>query len=196
MRNNKSDIRLFWHWFSAHQNDLGDKFENKEMLSEIDKRLANLGVPSWEFGPGSNGGRQLVISPGGDLNLFELTNEIISLAPTIEDWEFYSAKQPKEWSLQFNISLQSGTTVMIEGSFWSYVILKYEDGAVEIIMQSPNIADLDTLDKLTAGEILLDGILGEENRIRWFQFIDVVDEFDEDYIDESQNISHLSAHFR
>ena len=78
-------------------------------------------------------------------------------------------------------------------SLWKYILLKYDDAAIEIIMQSPNIADLEVEDKLTAGEILLDGILGEEKRIRWIQYIDVVDHFDEEYISEAQNNGELFA---
>jgi len=191
MMNNNSEIELFWRWFSGNQADFGHKFENKELLSELDKQLANLGVHSWEVGPGLYCEKQLVVSPGGELTLLELTNKIVSLAPTINDWEFYPAKQPKEWSLQVNLWTQTGTEVKIDGSIWKFVILKYEDGATEIIMQASNVINLNIEDKITAGEILLDGLLGEENRIRWFQYIDVIDQFDKEYSSQAQNIKEL-----
>ena len=54
---------------------------------------------SWEIGPGSHELHQFVISPNLDRRLLQKAREIVSRAPVVESWEFYSAKEAKEVGL-------------------------------------------------------------------------------------------------
>jgi len=189
---NINAINNFWVWFSDNHKDFGANFENNELLSELDDRINELGEYVWEVGPGIKSANQLVISPGGDIDLLSDTKEIISYAPILSDWSFYYAKPPKQWELLFNFEKEDGSITEIDARCWSYVLFKYDDGMVEVIIQTCDLNGFSEEDKLTITEILIDGIIGEENRMLYICNIEVVKEFEEKYKMKSNNIKTLS----
>ena len=96
-------------------------------------------------------------------------------------WEFYYAKPPKIWELIFDFETSNGTFIEVNVSAWQYVILKYDDGIFETIIRAPNLNALCETDNLTAEEITLDGVLGEELRMQVICEIDVVEKFEDIY---------------
>lgn len=174
-----SEIRMFWEWFSKIRKDFGPDFENVALLDELDGWVNKLGDFSWEIGPGKIKENMLVISPNGDPELLLETKRIVSNAPPCDEWEFYYAKQPKEWELKFEYNTEDGKQVEIDASEWKYVLLRYEDGMFAIIIKgSYHLRPLSDDDQLMAAEIVLDGELGEEMRIQNICEIDIVGAFD------------------
>jgi hypothetical protein len=189
-------INSFWIWFSDCCDDLGQNFDNEELLNELDDRINELGEFAWEIGPGIFCVNQLVISPGGDLDLLPYTKEIVSYAKVLPNWEFHYAKPPKQWDLIFDFEKHDGSQIEINASQWKYVLLKYDDGMFEIIIQTHDLQQLDEDDQLNATEILLDGILGEENRMLYVCGFDVVDEFEEQFKSKKSDIRDLNNHIK
>jgi len=196
MEISKLDINMFWDWFSKHYKDLGENFDNEKVLNEIDDKLMDLGGFAWEIGQGTKSDNQLVISPGGDLDLLPITKEIVSYAKIIPGWEFHYAKPPKEWDFIFDFEKDNGDVFEINASNWQYVLLKYEDEGFEIIIQTRDLDGLGEDDKLVASEILLDGILGEEVRMLHTSYIDVVKDFDNQHVNKSTDINCLNNHLK
>jgi len=188
------NINNFWTWFSDNYKAIGQDFDNEELLNELNDRVNKLGEFAWEIGPGINSVNQLVISPGGDLDLLPYTKKIVSYAKDVPDWEFHYAKPPKQWELIFEFTKNDGSQIEINASQWEYVLLKYDDGMFEIIIQTYDLQQLDKDDKLTAAEILLDGILGEEKRMIYICCIDVVEEFEHQYRNKKSDIRELNNH--
>lgn len=187
---------MFWDWFSKHYLDFGENFDNEKILTELDDKLRDLSVFSWEIGPGTGADNQLVISSGGDLDLLPITKKIVSYAKSIAGWEFYYAKPPKEWDLIFDFEKDNGDVINIDASNWQYVLLRYEDGGFEIIIQADDLDGLSEVDELIASEILLDGILGEEIRMLHISNIEVVKNFDSEHVNKSNDIKHLNSHLK
>lgn len=196
MEISKIDINMFWDWFSKNCIDLGENFDNEKVLTELDDKLMDLGGFAWEIGPGTRCENQLVISPGGDLNLLPITKEIVSYAKIIPGWEFHYAKPPKEWDFLFDYEKDNGEVINIDASNWQYVLLRYEDGGFEVIIQTRDLDGLSEDDKLVASEILLDGILGEEIRMLHISCIDVVKNFDNQHIGKSSAIKYIDSHLK
>lgn len=201
MRTNKIDalkVRQFWKWFSENCQNFGVNFDNVELLESLDDWVAQLGDFSWEVGPGKVKGNALVISPSGDGELLQDTKMIISNAKACEEWEYYYAKPPKEkeWKLIFDFETSEEEVVEVDASRWEYTLLQYEDGMFEIIIKTLDLQQLNESDKQTAAEILLDGLLGEEFRIKTICGIDVVEDFVEPYGINAGNIKNLSDHLR
>ena len=191
----EQEVEKFWNWFSNNSQDLGDEFRRKGLISELDKRISKLGDFVWEFAPGKVEKKAFVISPGGDLKLLELSKEVISRAAKCKGWEFHYAKPPKDWELKFDFERADGRMADVDASGWKYVLLKYEDETYEIIIKLPQLLmELGDRDALTATEITLDGILGEERRMRLINGIDVVFEFEEMYKSKASDIQALSEH--
>lgn len=188
-------INSFWVWFSENYKNFGEHYENDELLNTLDNKIYDLGGYAWEIGPGIDTKNQLVISPGGDIDLLLDTKRIISYAPTLLDWSFYYAKPPKQWEFLFDFEKEDGSVVRIDASHWNYVLLKYDDGMFEIIIQTHDLAEFSEDDRLIACEILLDGILGEESRMLRICDIDTVDEFEDKYKMKGNNIKTLKNQF-
>lgn len=189
-------IKSFWEWFSKKQNDFGEKFENIDLLEELDERVGKLGDFSWEVGPGKIKENALTISPNGNYNLLKDTKEIVIKAIPCLNWEFYHAKPVKEWDLVFDFETEDEETVEINANEWCYVLEKFEDGTFRITVKTINIAQLTDEDQLIAVEILLDGVLGEEERLMKISEIEIVEEFDDKYKNKESNIKVLAAHLK
>jgi hypothetical protein len=193
---NTHKITQFWDWFSKNCQQFGQNFDNVELLEMLDNWVTQLGKFSWEIGPGKEKDNLLVISPGGDERLLEDTKIIIGTSKACENWEYYYATPPKgkEWNLLFDLETDEGEIVEVDASRWEYTLLEYEDGMFEIIIKALDLPLLDESDKQTAAEILLDGLLGEEVRMRIICGIEIVDEFEKLYKDKAGNIKNLSDH--
>lgn len=189
-------VTPFWDWFSANCQKIRADFDNTELLEALDTWVSQLGNFSWEIGPGKMAENALVISPNGNKDLLQDTKWIIECAKNCEGWEFYYAKPPRENWRNFTFVLGTDEMAMIrmDASQWEYALLDYEDRIFAIVLKAPALRQLDEQRKLIAAEVLLDGILGEETRIKTICRIDVVDEFDEQDQENVCNISGLFSH--
>lgn len=195
---NEHLIAEFWQWFKSICGCFGDKFQNRELIDELDSRVERLGQFSWELGPGVKDSRNnaLVLTPCGDLALLAETRSVIKGAPECPGWEFYPAKPPKEWSRQFALQADDGSRVSIDASGARYVLLQYPDGLFDVLLADRGIASLPVELQQTATELVLDGELGEERRMVSIHTVDVVGAFEGEMQRKSSRISCLAAHIK
>lgn len=171
-------VKEFWDWFAASADGFGERFDNQPLIRELDERVTALGGFAWELGPGLKEKNALVISPAGDRRRLTQTRNIIAQAPTIAGWEFHPAKPPKQWGLVFEMEAVDGATIQIDARDWRYVLLRHADGGFEVLVEAPNLADLSDEDRISAAEIVLDGVLGEQRRLEMPAEVGVIDKFD------------------
>jgi hypothetical protein len=167
-------ILIFWKWFDKNSNSLqSDKYPNAH-FSELDRIISGWDL-SWEVGPGIKKENSFTISPNGSKSLLDKTKKIISLAHEINHWEFYFAKQPKEnWHLANLVE----KNLSIDATDWEYVLLKYEDEKVEILLKAKCLSELDNDTKINAADLILANLLGEELLIEKIDFMEIVETFD------------------
>jgi hypothetical protein len=169
-------IEDFWRWFNGVAARLAVDIENPSLLEQIDERIVDLDpLLSWEIGPGSSEPLQLVISPNLDLNLLQKARKIISAAPVLDGWEFYSTRRPKNWDYKLLMERsEGGDTMQLDTSGWGFVLLQYPDGAREVLLRGKNLPDLNDDERWQAAAMTLESILGEEellNRISEFALV-------------------------
>ncbi|MFC0776418.1 hypothetical protein [Terrimonas alba] len=170
------DILNFWSWFTKNASSLKSDNYDKTLLDKLDKTISNWGLV-WEVGPGLLKENSLTISPNGDKELLNKASDIIDKAPRLDNWEFFNAKQPKEnWYLATLVD----KGFEIDASNWTYVLLKYEDGKIEILLKADSLANLDIETKELAADLILTNLLGEKLKIEKIDFIDIVDKFEDD----------------
>jgi len=197
MRTNKvsaTDIKKFWNWFVQNCQNFGDNFENNTLIDELDRWVKRLGNFSWEIGPGIKKENLFVISPNGNLQLLPETKNIIDNSRKCDGWEYYYAKPAKNWNPIFEYENSDGENVRIDASSWKYILLKYNDGMFTVIIQAPQLNQMQDDDKLMVAEILLDGILGEEIRMLKISNIEIVNDFDLQYKGKESEIVNLGDH--
>lgn len=186
----------FWEWFRSICGHFGDRFENRRLVDELDARVAKLGRFSWELGPGVRDGKNnaLVLTPCGDPDLLLETRQVIDVAPECPGWEFYPAKPPKKWQREFTLQDDDGSTIHIDASGARFVLLKYPDGVLDVLLADVNLTALPEGLRQTAGEVLLDGELGEERRMAFVRGVDIVGRFEVDMERKSSPIATLALH--
>jgi hypothetical protein len=193
----KIEIDNFWNWFTSVSNSFGDQFENEDLVNELDQKIRLLGDIAWEIGPGviDPNNNALVFSPCGNKDLLPLTRLIVENAPDYFGWEFYSSKPPKKWKRYFLMRDDKGNDITINAANWRYSLLKYQDGKFDIIILAPELSKYSENFKNIAAAIVLDGEIGEENRINWIDTIEVVDKFANNLSEKSSPINLLLDHF-
>ena len=170
------DILNFWSWFAKNSNSLQSDNYDKTLLDKLDKTISNWDLV-WEVGPGLLKENSLTISPNGDKELLNKTSDIIDKAPQLNDWEFFNAKQPKK---NWHLAILVDTGFEIDASDWTYILLKYEDEKIEILLKADSLSNLDIETKELAADLVLTNLLGEKLKIEKIDFVYVVDKFDDE----------------
>lgn len=162
---NDNDILAFWTWFSTISNELGDDLANERLHDELDARIRSLGEIAWEIGPGSTAENALAVSPDGDVDRLPLTQRIVALAPKVPRWEFHPARPARAAGLEFWIATSGGDEITVDARPWRYVLFRFPDNMVDVVIEQGNLADADDEDRYTAAVVLLDALLGERRRL-------------------------------
>ncbi len=170
-------LEEFWTWFADHASEFGEAFENEVLLQELDERVTGLGDFAWEVGPGNNAENAFTLSPAGNRDLLEVTRAIVDAAPEVSGWEFHSAKPAKPWNPRFELHDANGVPVEVDATDWRCVLLKYADGAHEVLIEAPNLRALTKDYQRWAAEIILDSLVGERSRLENIDEVTVVSEF-------------------
>src|SRR6266567_559252 len=188
-------IHDLWEWFRADARTIAADIENPASLRELDLRVTSLGEGiSWEIGPGRHKPWHLVISPNLDRDLRETTRLIVAKAPDLDDWEFYSAKQPKDSKYQVETVKDSSDEVSrIDANNWRFVLVQYPDGFREILIESPDLS-CSTRDELTQiGELVLVSLLGEDAFLDSIDGFELVDRLEPRFSERARPIRELSS---
>jgi len=188
-----SVITGFWKWFSGIAMALAADSENPALLKELDSRIHVLDSRlSWEIGPGTVEPMQLVISPNLDRDLKSEADKIVSHAPEIEGWEFYSARRPKLWDYQLEMQRPNlGGSVHVDTRTWMFVLLKYDDGYQELLLTGEGVDLLDEDERWQAAAITLESILGEELLLERIDHFELVKEVEPQFAQSVKPIEQL-----
>ena len=173
---NLKTINEFWRWFSNAIKTVNNNIENPAFVDELNKQVQDLNPKlSWEIGPGLIKPWQLVISPGLDPDLRQEARGIISDAPALPDWEFHSAKPPKQWDYKLELENADGDLIRLSAANWTFVLLRYPDGAYEVLLKGNDISHLRDDERWQAAAVTLESILGEDvvlDRINEFELVE------------------------
>jgi hypothetical protein len=183
----------FWDWFQQFDFASEAILTDGAFLFELDKRISDFGNFVWEVGPGKYKPYSLVISPGGDVELLEDTKEFISVAPVMENWEFYFSRQIKEWKNCFSVKI-GDENILVDVSGWEYVLFCYDDGMFDIELKPIPYMEIFDGDKYGIIEMVVDSIVGEELRLKKILSIEIVKAFDIEFHDRRSNIKNLRKH--
>lgn len=168
MPSTAAKYREFWSWFVTNADRLlPDKLAHST-IAELTARITDLHEDiTWEIGPGTNAPNQMVISPNLSPVLWETTQAIVSFAPLLTEWEFYSARPPKKWDMKLRMRSPNGQETAVDGSNWKYVLLEYEDGEREIVLLAESLPDVSEEARDQLADIFILSIVGEDFLLRF-----------------------------
>jgi hypothetical protein len=183
----------FWRWFRENAEAIATRPTNAAILEDLDRRLRDLDPRlSWEIGPGLNKPWQFVISPNLNRNLRGVARSIISRAPVLDDWEFHSGRQPKDWNYSFEIeSTDGGRKKRVSAAGWTFVLLQYPDGIHEILFKAEDSRILNADERSQAAAIVLESVLGEDMLLDAVDDFELVDELEPRFVGKQRPIEEL-----
>ena len=176
----KAEAEAFWKWFSTVAGSLArSNFVNNEILAEIDRRLFSIDSRlNWEIGPHQDSSNcQFVISPNFNNELLPICRALLDLAPKIEGWILMLFKPRRAWNNELTIRDVGGEAIHLDTSLWRYVMLRYPDDEMEILIAANTKLPFDDGSRLRwlAGALTLEALLGEKTVMECVQSWDVYD---------------------
>ncbi len=187
-------ILEFWAWFEQVAGQLAENLDHDSILGSLDARVSQLGDVSWEVGPGHHAANALTITPDGDPSWLDVTLRIVALAPQLEGWEFYPARRAKEWSLVFAMEGSEGSELEVDANPWRYVLHRYADRSFDIVVEQNDMVGGDDDDRYSAAVIVLDGLLGEAERLRTIGGIECVSKLAPPEAEKASAMTSLRRH--
>jgi len=97
--------------------------------------------------------------------------------------------------MRFTVEDRSGAVREVDASGWRYVLLRYPDGAHEVVIEAPSVAELDEELRYSAAIVALDGLLGEERRIEAVDEVSVVPKLESEYAAKARDLAEIIRAF-
>ena len=140
----------------------------EQHLQSIDPRLL------WEFGPGSTGGHQLVITAEAGHCLRPLVDEILARAPALSGWSFFPHRKVESAAhMALAVKSRSG----VDPAFTGVALTSGEFNRIDLAFQFPQ-AFLEGRDGIARTQSFLaaESLLGEDLLTDWVGRLDAVAE--------------------
>jgi len=187
----------FWDWFSENEKIIKRLFINEDdkLISKISEKVKSINSGFvWEVGPGIKKEQSFVISPNRNKERLILSKEAIQFAPSLEGWEFFSAKPKKQWKRRLETNFE-GKRRLVDFNGWSYFLTAFEGRRffdITLVPSSFWIEEIGNLKELAG--LLVENELGEELLIERIDRIEI--ENDEVESSRLTMIEHLYDHIR
>lgn len=176
-----NNIKAFWEWFKEVEFNLHKGIYEPVIIDKIDRFVNQLNDQlDWEIGPESDSDEQyFCISPSLNKDLIGLTSNVISEAPALGGWKFYSMKPKKGWVPSWVMYNEVGQKINVNASNWCYELFSYDDNTFDIEVVADGI-DGNEKTRYWAVEICITNILGEEVFMDRILNLKVVNFFNDD----------------
>lgn len=170
-------ISAFWAWFDSYKRDIDDATPPQE--HHLDAILEHLGSIepglAVELSGREDGVKEITISPDGVRERFQIVEQIVSQAPSMEGWEVIAFRQP----VGGDFSLRCGDLELTPSELYFQPI--EEDGALDVIVYGHGFGDQDGDELSYHGLIMIDNLIGEYDcvmHVRYYDFQELPDEAD------------------
>jgi hypothetical protein len=168
-------IAGFWTWFESHKDEFNDmEVDRDQALDSILEELSSIeeGL-SVEISNETNGIREIVISPEGVREKFDMVKKIVSQAPDIEGWKVVAFRQP----VDEDFTLRYGDLELTPSKLYFCPLEK--DGVLDIIVYGDGFDNYEDGILTHYGLIMIDNLIGEYDcvtEVRYYDFQDLSQE--------------------
>lgn len=175
----EDQMNNWWIAFYQHHAQLeaelktgDDAFLSKFMAEHLQSKVVDI---AWEFGFDKGTKKyQLVLTPEDDLELRPMIESLIARAPRLENWSFFSYRQPISYpDCEKTVPIKSGEPLLdlqFSGN-------PAAENNIEISFYYPGIEDDSSLYNLVVNQAFfaLEALLGEEVLDKWIGVIEVLE---------------------
>jgi hypothetical protein len=170
-------IDEFWSWFKKNESriyhiDVNDPDDMlNELLSQISKIEPDLSLEIERTN--TEGVKNFVVSPEGDIAKFEIVQKIIDKSPELENWNFIAFRQRANENF---ILTYENIELDVSELFFHPII---ENDSLDIIIYGKGFDSKDFNDLTHYGLIMIDNLIGEYDclkTVRYFDFQDLANE--------------------
>ncbi len=149
--------KAFWQWFEKNEETLClFASEPHRVCKLVSKELAKVKPLAFEFGPGTNGKSDFIISADGIRKDFPSVAALCKAAPELQKWNIIAFRQHQQ--IQGTI-LTHGISVDIDDC--AFAAEKTEEGLIDLVLYMKGLTPQTFEAYGTAGFLLLDTMLGE-----------------------------------
>jgi hypothetical protein len=200
MELNDDTILVFWQWFVKNEDTIKECIENEDSLhrgyvvEQMNELILRMGVLTWDIGLNDDKDWFLTLSPNGNKDMLQVSQQIMDLAPEHMGWLFYASKPAKKWNRQFTVYDNYMDEQFIDASPWHYIIFEEGNGRLELIIEAKNIHQLDSEVAEIAAEQFVVCELGELTRIIHISSIVIVHTLESEYESSKNRVTELKKH--
>ncbi|MCC7453281.1 MAG: hypothetical protein IT222_03870 [Crocinitomix sp.] len=189
-------IEDFWEWFDENREVIQQVVsesqhpETNYIVEQLDQHLLGMGKLKWQLENPHESKFNLVLSPNNDRKLLEITRAIIQKANRHQDWEYHHAIPLKE---TFEVILYDNEMEIrtIIAHHWNVIPLIEADGRCELLIEAPELLDLDEDTQLIAVDLMLTDVLGEELKIKHLSGFQILEFVEDDQVEELLPLQQL-----
>lgn len=162
-------VRAFWKWYEEVAPRFYQTIEDKrcsdlspETNSKVDELFPGF---AWVYGPGENGvGHSFTLSGEGNIHKQLLALHWLSLAPTINGWTFYAARQPGAIKGQV---IETNGIRFDPAEIWVTPEINRERQVVDLHIWHPSWDTIEQNQRSMVTFLFLDESLGEYGTDQW-----------------------------
>jgi len=174
-------VAWFWEWFSSSAGRFHEAIEEgrcvelqPETSQAVDRWLPRM---AWVYGPGENNvGHALTLSGEGSLPKQFVAEYWLSQAPILNDWTFYSSRQPSSSFDRVVLHVERDHETFKPVEFWICPYVDEQAERIDISVWHPSIGRVPEKVRLMALFLMLDELLGEHGTQNWIGDIRFADD--------------------
>jgi hypothetical protein len=198
---NKNDlaqrIQDFWEWFDENRQVIelvvseAQHPQTNYVVEQLDQHILGMGKLKWQLENPHPSSFVLTFSPNNERKLLAITQSIVQNANHAHGWVYHHAI-PVKASFEVDLYDNEMEIRSITAYHWKVIPVIESDGRHELLIDAPELFDLDEDTQLIAVDLMLTDILGEELKINSLSGFQILEAVHEDQIEELIPIQQLS----
>lgn len=196
---NDDKLENFWKWFTESEHLIQGAIQEEsvdrqvQIKEQLDNLVLDFGMLTWDLGLDDNSNWFFTLSPNGDSDLLQITEQIIAEAPTHLNWTFHASRPAKDWDRTFRIYDHEMEIQEVDASTWHYVAFLDSNNKIELVIE---VGDLQLEEEIleNAVNLFLTNEIGERLLITDISGIQIVNEMEPEDAAVKYPIADLKSH--
>ncbi len=190
-------IQDFWEWFNENRMVIEQVVseslhpQTNYVVEQLDQHLLGMGKLKWQLENPRPSQFILTLSPNNERKLLAITQSIVQGANYALGWEYHHAI-PVKGTFEVDLYDNEMEIRSIVAHHWKVIPVIEPDGRYELLINAPELLELDEDTQLIAVDLMLTDVLGEELKIKCLSGFQIIEDVEDDQTDDLIPIQQLS----